>query len=372
MIYKCSNCDKALKYNPKSEKLECHACGQQYNVGELYDNYVETMECDIYSCSTCGARLTLNNVEAATFCAYCGQPTIVFERVSSELKPQWIIPFKINRDEAVGMIRKRLNKGFFIPKTIRDFEVDRVRGIYVPFWLVHIYYYDLQYLRGVAGFGKKKRTWYFRKEAEVTFEHLPIDASVRFADASSQRLEPYDMKELVPFQMAHLSGFYADCYDLELESAKEQGVKRAKELFDSAVRASTLAREVVILKNSPQSRIINTSYALLPVWFMTFDYKKKKYTIMVNGQTGKIVGAVPYNKVKLFSVFVILWMFLSVLVFLCLVKFLEPFSACIYLALGTVIAWVFADHFWCELKKSIQLTEAKTMEDYVKEREAEE
>ncbi len=38
---------------------------------------------------------------------------------------------------------------------------------------------------------------------------------------------------------------------------------------------------------------------LLPVWFMTYKHKNKDYFFAMNGQTGKINGALPVSAGKL-------------------------------------------------------------------------
>ena len=180
MIYKCTNCDAALKYNPATRLLECDNCCSVFKVEDMTP-YVEEeasfktqsndsglyqdasddnemMDCNIYSCTSCGAELAINGVEASTFCAYCGQPTIVFSRVSQQMKPSYIIPFQFERDQAEGAIREKLRKGFFIPKEIKNFEVERLRGIYIPFWMFDMYYHDKQVLKGRVKSGKSSVT----------------------------------------------------------------------------------------------------------------------------------------------------------------------------------------------------------------------
>ena len=40
------------------------------------------------------------------------------------------------------------------------------------------------------------------------------------------------------------------------------------------------------------------AYALAPVWILTTRYQDKPYTFMMNGQTGKMVGTLPYDNQK--------------------------------------------------------------------------
>jgi len=265
-----------------------------------------TMECNIYTCTACGAELAVNGVEASTFCAYCGQPTIVFSRVSNELMPKWVLPFRIQKDQAVNGIRERLNKGLFVPKEIKNFEVEKVRGIYVPYFLFDIYYYDWQKIRSTVGSGKHRRTITSIREAECDFKKLSCDASIQLNDESSQRLEPFDLRCIKPFEPAYLSGFYADRYDLNEQQLTSVAIGRAKQLFDLEVQKSVRGSNKRIMENRPRYRVDGSEYALLPAWFMTFRYKDEPYTMLVNGQTGKVVGAVPFDKTKLVSMFVAL------------------------------------------------------------------
>ena len=189
MKVNCPSGRAALVFDVASGKLECKFCGSFFDLKDVADQEAkaeakeaekasvqddETMECNIYSCTACGAELSVNGVEASTFCAYCGQPTIVFSRVSQELKPKWIIPFKIKKEEAVETIRARFRQGMFVPKAVKNFEVEKVHGIYIPYWLFDTYYYDSQIIRGTVGRGKYKSTKLFKRVADCEFDKLTL------------------------------------------------------------------------------------------------------------------------------------------------------------------------------------------------------
>ncbi len=359
MIYRCPRCNGALEYNPVSDEMECAHCGSGYTMQEMdsaqkrEDYYTqqqpvswgnsqtttpawgsdtvnadwgsesaysqvqtveipeepnvyvepETMECRIYTCTSCGAELMVNDTEASTFCAYCGQPTIVFSRVSQELTPKYILPFKITKEEALGNIRQKLGKGFLIPKEIKHFDVEKMRGIYVPYFLFDVYYYDNLKVSYTDGIGDKKKTKIINFEAECEFGRLGCDASVRLNDESTQRLEPYHLDDLKPFEAGYMSGFYADRYDLTARQLTNAVVRRCKDLFLQQMRIEVGDFNAAVLKSNPRHEIRGSEYALLPVWFMTFRYKNEPYTMLVNGQTGKVVGAVPCNKGKAAGLF---------------------------------------------------------------------
>lgn len=374
MILYCANCGKPLVYNPAKNKMECPSCGSLYEAEHIPEPE-DTMECNIYTCTACGAELAINGVEASTFCAYCGQPTIVFSRVSSETKPKYILPFSIPKQQAVTAIRQRLKKGFFISGAIKNFDVERVRGIYIPYWLFDIHYEDQQYLKGYVGSGDDEKEVFFYREADCDFERLTLDASKQLNDESSQRLEPYHMQALQPFDISYLSGFYADRYDVSVEQLEPLAIERAKDLFNTAVRGTVKAHDVITVQSSPRYQIRNAEYALFPAWFLTFRYQQKPYTILVNGQTGKVIVGVPYSKGKVIASIVIPGLILSFFAVLILfgiyisdtldspVKFSFSlfFLSAVFFGVGLVK--------FHKVKKSIELTESQTTDAYVKERQ---
>lgn len=312
MIYRCSNCDSALEFDPVSGMMQCLRCGSFFETSELeaeepeeaegeYNPEVEafedasTMEVKIYTCSACGAELAVNDTEVSTWCAYCGQPSVVYSRVSKEKKPKYIIPFRITRDEVLHTIREMFRKGILTPKAVKEFEVEKLRGIYIPYYLFDAYYHDREEV-----FADNKM---FNVEAECEFNRVYIDASKRLEDESTQRLEPFELGDLRTFEPAYLSGFYADRNDLSARQLNSALKKRCKELFDSQLRGVLHSQNPYVNNSNPDLEVRNADYALFPIWFMTFRHANRPYTILVNGQTGKMVGGVPMHKGKLWAMY---------------------------------------------------------------------
>ena len=326
MIYKCPNCNGALEYNPAEDKMQCSHCGNAYFVWELDENTVEYhenvpsqseieeekkidftkehtiyvkpefIECKVYTCSTCGAELSVSNVEVSTYCAYCGQPTIVYSRVDKTQKPKYILPFKITREEAETAIREKFNKGLFVPSKIKNFESERVIGIYLPYFLYDVYYFDK--LRVAAN-----RSSIFI-EADCDFVQVCHECSTTVNDELAQDLEPYDLTKLEDFNPIYLSGFYADSSDVLPEMLSDNIFHKCRRMFENELKNRFHDRGAILCGSNPKIEIKKTEYVFLPVWFMTFQYKKRPYTIMVNGQTGKVVGTIPERKGKAFGLYI--------------------------------------------------------------------
>ena len=318
--YRCPGCNATLEFLPGEGKMHCSYCGKSYTTkeiealekgtGEVKESKPVkmkpgTMQVQIARCSSCGAELAVNDVEVSSFCAYCGQATVVLDRVDEYLKPDYIIPFKVTKEEAEETIRSRIASGFYVPDEIKNFEVEKLRGIYVPFWLYDILYGDEQFWRYTVKRGKYTSTRYSHRVADCHYFKLTADASKKLNDASSQRLEPYDMEELEYFQPMYLSGFYADRYDMKKEETEGVAVARAKEMFNESMK-ETVRRSATMVSSSPVYEVTGAEYGLLPAWFLTFRQGDVPYTILVNGQTKKMVGAVPCVKWKAALTFIIL------------------------------------------------------------------
>lgn len=330
MICRCPECNGALEYNPSMQNLTCKFCGNFFRpdnvnkeskndgaTGEL-DSKKEVMECKIYTCTSCAGELVVNDIELSTFCPYCGQPTIVFDRVSKEEKPKYIIPFSISKEEAIENIRLKLKYSHMCPKQVKQVNEEQVKGIYVPYYLMNLYYYDKQKI-GVEN--KHGLSRYFDREAECEFVNVPCDASFALPDELSQGIDPFDLEQLKPFDESYLSGFYADMFNGS-EAQMEYAVwKRCEAWFNENMKKSCSLGEsdkVFIEESQPKVKILSHEYALMPIYFYTFSYKNSFYTIIVNGQTGKEAGTLPFNIQKL--------IFCYIAVFLGCCGLISPFA----------------------------------------------
>ena len=374
MICKCPNCGDVITYNVEDKALTCKGCGNTFSAGSVVNEdlwkELETMECDIYKCSTCGAEISTNDVEVSTFCGYCGQPTIVFNRMVSQTKPQKIIPFSITKDEAEKKIRRYLKRSIFTKRSIRNFKTERIVGIYVPFWLFDMNYSSKQTLKGDEGSGKNKRTYNYYRECECNFKNLTVDASMRLDNTLSSRLEPYDFADSKAFDIGYLSGFYADCYDVRSDEARRDAISKAKHLYDSEVIKTVPARNVSIMFDQPDYQINSSTYAMLPAWFLSFiDKDNKCYTILVNGQTGKVVGALPYIKAKVTATILTLGTLFSIPCICFMNNITYEISSIVLFVVMIRMLFVYGLDKFDKLKTSIGLTTAKTINKFAEERQ---
>lgn len=360
IIYRCPDCGAAVEFDPGSGMLYCQYCGQFYEAKglqssnnstnnnltdrnyehqSLYNNVFghsddinvdaldkatddyagnvsDYMQMRIYTCKSCGAEIMTGDVEVSNYCSYCGQPTIIFDRISNELKPDLILPFSISKEEAIQSCKHKFMKAICLPDEFENITVESVYGIYMPFWV-----YDADVLLSARLMYRvsEEKTSRIIHEQDVLRQNRKavLDASRRFSDYTSRFLNPFPIENAVEFNPAYLSGFYADRKDVEKGERENdaRNIMRDEMLnewcdtFSGAPdrQARELYRDLLTKTNSfdlyaqeEKFTFKAENYVFLPVYFLTFRMGSQFNILLVNGSSGKVVGSMPAdpNKVK--------------------------------------------------------------------------
>lgn len=326
--YKCPCCGGAIEFDSSLQKMKCPYCDTEFDMETLasYDaglkDEQDSMEWETssggewqegeanglrsYICRSCGGEIVGDANTAATSCPFCGNPVVMMGQFSGALRPDFVIPFKLDKNAAKAGLQKHLTGKRLLPKIFKDQNhIDEIKGVYVPFWL-----FDTDADARVRYRTTKLRCWsdseynytetshfLVHRGGSVGFEHVPVDGSSRMADDLMESIEPYDFSDAVGFQTAYLAGYFADKYDVgadeSIERANERVKKSAEEAFASTVEGyDTVTAE----SSSVQLHGGKAKYALYPVWILNTTWKGQKYTFAMNGQTGKFVGDLPVDK----------------------------------------------------------------------------
>ncbi|MBO4928780.1 MAG: hypothetical protein J5379_11120 [Clostridiales bacterium] len=336
----CKNCGNALIYDPTIGKMHCAQCGSTFTAeeveseekkyreeervlsrdevyGEGSEEAVEEfLECYVYTCSSCGGEIVIHGSETSTTCVYCGNPNVVFSRIAKEKMPDYIIPFTLSKEEALDMIRESMPRSIFIPKEVRHFKAEDVRGIYLPFWIVNANHEETCVIKSTVQSGKHSTTILSGRTGTMCIKNFPLDGCAILSNESSSRLEPFNMKLMRPFDEDYLLGFYSNASDISYDEMYEITEKRAREIFEEEVMGSVRGSSPKILAQSHQTAILTDyKYAMFPVWFVTFSYEGKHNTILVNGNTGKVVCGLPWRKALFWTLTILTGIILSVIGF---------------------------------------------------------
>lgn len=359
--YQCPACTGPLHYSAKSGKLACDYCGSSFDVAEIEALYARKeaeaaaakqaadakaeaaqaakaeaaeaaaasggwdtsdlsrdwgAEADglrVYSCPSCGAELICDQSTAATACPYCGNPAIVPGQFSGALRPDYILPFRLSKDDAVQALRAHYKGKPFLPRSFTSANhIEQIQGVYVPFWL-----FDGG-AEGAASYRASNTNVFETGDYEITetrhyhvvragslaFEKIPVDASSKMPDDHMDSIEPFDYAQLRPFSTAYLPGYLADKYDVTIDDSRDRADTRCRETLAQALRdtvtgygACVTEREDIALRRG------KVHYALLLVWMLSTKWRGQDFLFAMNGQTGKLVGDLPTDRGRFWGMF---------------------------------------------------------------------
>ena len=259
-----------------------------------------------YVCKSCGGEIVGDKTTDATSCPFCGNPVVMMGQFSGSLKPDYVIPFQVDKKAAKAALKQHYGGKRLLPKVFKDQNhIDEIKGIYVPVWLFNAdadanIRYKATKVRAWSdsNYNYTETSFYaISRGGKIGFERVPVDGSTKMDDALMESIEPYDFTSAVDFQTAYLAGFLADKYDVDSEQSIERANERIKKSTENAF-ASTVQGYSTVIPESTSIRLQNgkAKYALYPVWLLNTTWNGQRYTFAMNGQTGKFVGDLPLDK----------------------------------------------------------------------------
>ena len=259
MEYKCPACGGAMEFDSKSQKMKCPYCDTEMSIEEFQQTQQgkqdgaenapggsasddvnwqaasdgqwsegETNGMRVYACESCGGEIVADENTGATSCPFCGNRVVMKGQFSGDLKPDYIIPFKLDKKAAKEAYHKHLHGKKFLPKVFKqENHIDEIKGVYVPFWI-----FDADANANIRYKATRVRAWsdsnynytetsFFSvtRGGHIGFEKVPVDGSTKMADDLMESIEPFDFSEAVDFQTAYLAGYMADKYDVDAEQS---------------------------------------------------------------------------------------------------------------------------------------------------------
>lgn len=325
--FKCPCCGGSIEFDTASQQMKCPYCDTEFDPEAIMENseaesseasdemhweaagdkqWEDGDDISLFTCRSCGGEIVCDQTTAATACPYCGNPVVMTGRLSGGLKPDLVIPFKLDKKAAKEGLLRHLKGKRLLPKVFKDENhIDEIKGVYAPFWL-----FDSDTDAKIRYHATRTRFWsdsnynytetsHFAllREGSIGFEHVPVDGSSKLDDALMESIEPYDYSQAIDFQTAYLSGYLADRYDVDAESTVGRANERIKRSTEQRFAATAVGYSSVVPRHCRiRSEKGKVHYALLPVWLLSTTWQGKNYLFAMNGQTGKFVGDLPLDK----------------------------------------------------------------------------
>jgi DNA-directed RNA polymerase subunit RPC12/RpoP len=295
--YKCPSCGAPLKYNMKTQRMECGFCSSVYdleyirthfndenveksddfdwverakNVSEPYER-TKLLE---YTCPSCGSRILMFTSSVVMRCPFCEHDLIISAKFQGDIRPDKIIPFSKTAKDFADAYWSQATASKYIPKEFRDPDfTKRIVGRYVPIWL-----YSCSCKADING----------SCVSEFNVKDYPVPGIV-FDNNAFYEIEPFNYEQAENFTESCLMGFYASKYTIGAENAMKNADAEI-EKYCSYANADPANGTVVVEGTNCSISGQRLIYYLVPVWMLQIKYIDGDYTFAMNGQTGEFSG----------------------------------------------------------------------------------
>ncbi|MEM8614428.1 MAG: primosomal protein N' (replication factor Y) - superfamily II helicase [Cyanobacteria bacterium P01_H01_bin.105] len=346
--YQCPGCKADMAFDPDLGQLQCPYCGRAEAMPEVTATklsatlqehnlaaFIETNRTQIaqlaitaqaVNCPGCRATITFEPPDVAGKCPFCATSIVTQTSHTADptLVPSGVVPFTVGRKIALRKLRDWLAfrwdlkdlKAIFLPGKLKQLAQNQsLTGVYLPFWTYDAqtnsryrgergkHYYETETYTTTNAQGERetksrqvRRTRWYSASGQVHrfFDDVLIPATRAISEQKLRRLWPtLAVSKLKPYSAEYLAGFKAQRYEVPVK----EGFERAK-----TTMAETIRRDIRSDIGGDEQRIhsVSTNYSketfkhiLLPVWMATYRYGGKTYQVMINAETGTVMGERP-------------------------------------------------------------------------------
>lgn len=332
--YTCPNCGAQTAYAPGTTLLRCPTCGAEQQIAAAthvveehsYDAWaqlpakpVATVGAQVLTCRGCGAT-TETDLLAGT-CQFCGGVLIAVSQPEGVIVPEAVVPFGIEKraanDAFVSWVRSR----WFAPGALKKVgSTESIKGTYVPHWTFDAHtetdytgergehYYETEWVTVSDGKGgtrqetrqvQRTRWWPAAGHVARDFDDVVVLASSKIAPKLVDDAGPWELGAAVPFSPDYLAGYSALRYDVD----PNVGLVSAKAQMEDVVRGDCRrdigGDEQRLHRMDVQYLSLMFKLMLLPLWIASYVYAGKTFQVLVNANTGEVLGERPYSKFKI-------------------------------------------------------------------------
>ena len=271
-------------------------------------------------CDDCGATVVFEGTLTSSDCAYCGSPIQLENAHTSKndrVPVDAVLPFQVEEQQAATGLSDWVSSRWFAPN---DFKQKGGRGkfagVYLPFWTYDAMtsssyrgergenYTDTETYTDSDGKTQTRtvvRTRWYSVSGFVQrfFDDLLVCATDGIPHKIVDKLHPWQLEHCRPFTRQALAGFQARTYDIELGTGFGIARERMVKQIDSDVRYDIGGDHQRVHGVDTRYDALTYKHLLLPLWLLSYRYKKTVYQVIVNAQTGEVQGERPFSWIKI-------------------------------------------------------------------------
>ncbi len=320
---KCSGCGDDMSFDPSRFALFCSTCHSEkkinadqyikrHDIGEKLNTHKNDEWADktvSMQCPNCAATTILRQFATSVKCQYCETPLIANSAQFSGLKPDAIVPFAFNKAKAEELFKNKIGRRWLAPRSLKkSLKADTIRAFYFPAFVFdaecHSVYsgrlYENVTVRDDDGSTSTERRYFNIKGEQFTdHKNIEVEASSRLSQFELNSIRPYDISKAYAYTDEFVYGYALENYS---SSVNETNVQ-AQTIIKQDIKNTILKKynHDGVSEFNMQTTFISQhySYCVLPIYRINYSYKKKNYSNIMNGQTGKLGGDYPKSVWKI-------------------------------------------------------------------------
>ncbi|MBR3645183.1 MAG: hypothetical protein IKN54_02095, partial [Lachnospiraceae bacterium] len=325
---KCKYCNADMSFNPATGRLICRHCGRaewihtknyKTDMNPIKEVSIEdiknkTKQREVFLekrkiiCKNCNGEVEYNATDNALLCPFCGSQLITEKEDSDERRPDGVIPFKVKEEQARAAFNKWINNSLYYPLSIKTpAKKAKIKGVYIPVWT-----YDAPaYVKCRGSYCKKQGL----KKIKINFDEtitLKVDDMISVAtdkyDLSRiKEIEPFSTERNIPYRPEYMVGFESELQTVHVQT----GWDKESVIAEDGLRRKAIKeikthfygyKDITVDDTKVKYGDITCKHLFIPIWICEFAYKGNDYYYLVNGETGKVTGEVPYSYKKLYAI----------------------------------------------------------------------
>lgn len=355
-LSKCGRCGATdINLNIATGLLHCNFCRHEWStpsaheilningeIGKLNGVVIgsgaqqiveDTDEVVTLKCGACGAEVVIDTEHAMqSRCHWCRNTLSMNQQIPNGAVPDMVLPFKLQRDDAVQRIARFVRKRQFFahPRFKKEFNPENVLGVYLPYMVIDVN--GKVELSGVGEHTARKYTVRRGKHSETRYDADVYNIQRRFdvhindltVESSSDRLNqnanatanniintimPFDVENSVQYNANYLKGFTSERRDADISDLVPLAQAQCEDIARYKISSTLRHYDRGVKWNYENLEMQGQRWvaAYLPVWLYSYVQHKSNgkqfvHYVAVNGRTGETMGSVPVNQPKLLGI----------------------------------------------------------------------
>lgn len=323
--FRCANCNGEVRFDVQAQIFMCVACRTPYTPQteteqvlekdfeqqKLLVSGAELSGVKAARCDGCGGEIFFSNNETAARCPMCGSAKLREDLSAVVIKPDGIVPFRVDRQQAQQGFREYVAKRFFAPNDLKKaYEEGKLEGWYIPFWTfdaLGVGDYTAEGGKSVRvrkdGREVTETRWFpVRGRVQKAFDDVLVCATNSASKDMTDRIDAFDTQtSAVPYSPQYLQGYLAEYRSIEAAEAFQAARRRMAQQLEAQARDEVLKSHAKVQKINLKALFsqITCKTLLLPVYRAGYAYGGKVYDYIINGQTGKVSAKYPKSAMKI-------------------------------------------------------------------------